>query len=419
MRNVTKSKLKMAVPALVAAGFSTWMGSSAKGDFTVSVAPGNVTTINSVSYTDYIVSALINTTGANVGSTLLAVDVTVTTPGTGTTGALFVDIITSGTKHAANIDDVQSGGPGNGYGFVPDGTFAGVGSNAIVTPLSAGDSTNTATTQNVYDNGSFPTTVKYKLGGGSSAPDANFTAGTVHSLEVVANDVAGSGTDASVAQETADGNPTGPIPFFNIVVPTGTQNITVSGLLGGDSGSKVQFTPLVINPAITVTGPLISLSSTSVDAAAAANNIGSVAIVKNAGGSYVAQTVAVNGAAQKAGNLTVTGFTAGDQEIFGLNASSSTNLTTLISELNASLGSSGTAEVPTGSVASLLTNAGDDVEVVFSAAAGNTVFSYDLAGDTTSASITSITVVPEPTGIGALVLGGVGLLSRRKARKTA
>jgi hypothetical protein len=160
-------------------------------------------------------------------------------------------------------------------------------------------------------------------------------------------------------------------------------------------------------------GPFIQLTGSALGGT---TSLGSITMT-GSNGSYVAQTITVTGPAETAGALTVNGFNpTNDEEIYGL-AATTNNLAALIAELNAavSLNDHGaTAEAVPANLSSVLT--GDDIAVIFpnNGVSAPNIFSYNLQNDTTSASITSITVVPEPAAVSALILGAVGLIGRRK-----
>jgi hypothetical protein len=163
-------------------------------------------------------------------------------------------------------------------------------------------------------------------------------------------------------------------------------------------------------------GPFMQLSGTAL---AGTTSLGTITMT-GSNGSYVAQTITVTGAASTAGALSVGGFDpTNDEEIYGL-AATTNNLATLIAELNAAVkveDTGATATTVQSNVASVL--AGDNIEVIFpDNGTSPNIFSYNLTGDTTGASITSITVVPEPAIAGTLVLGAVGFASLRKRRLT-
>jgi hypothetical protein len=174
--------------------------------------------------------------------------------------------------------------------------------------------------------------------------------------------------------------------------------------------ASVSTDPIIQNPP---TGPFMFLGST---ADGGTTSLGSITMV-GSNGSYVAQTITVTGAAQSAGALTVNGFNpSNDEEIYGLDATT-TNLATLISELNTAVGiadSGAVAEAVPANLASVLS--GDNIAVIFpnNGVTPTNIFSYNLTGDTTNASITSITVVPEPAVATCLVFGVAGIFGRRR-----
>jgi hypothetical protein len=159
-------------------------------------------------YIDYVVSAL--NTGVNgTGTGLIAMDISVTTPGTGSAGAMRVDM----------ADDIDGdGSPDANVVGTPDQTFGQptptFGSNLgtfLGLPSSASGK---------IVSGSFPLVL--------SPEDYETTIGTLdpafshlHSLQVIS---LGGVLDNS-----------SPVPFANIVVPTGT-TFDLSGYLGGDLG---------------------------------------------------------------------------------------------------------------------------------------------------------------------------------------
>jgi hypothetical protein len=413
---------------LAAAGLGALLGvPAAHGDFIISTTTINGSVNDGISgpvgagETEFVLSALnngLNTTGTN----LLAVDATITT-----SNPMVIDLtddIDADKKADANISGFannakfKSGGPIPTFGVYnsgtdPDNGFAGtfVG----VAQPDPGQPDDLA-----YANGSFGiTAVQLGANIGTSnnnfyettqgAVDPAFLNGSVTAMRIV-------GAFASATFKGPAANLTA-IPFANIVVPTGTTG-TVKVSLAGDQGASQTFT---INLGGTITTvaptPVIQLSGT---AAAGSTSLGSITILGH-NGSYASQTIPVTGPASTAGALTVNGFTAGDTEIYGLAASSS-NLASLLSELNAALGSAdaGASVVAVSSLSPSLQSvlSGDTLAAIIPGADAATpnIFSYNLTNGPSGSSISSITVVPEPTGIGALVLGGLGLLSRRKRR---
>jgi len=430
MRYASKRNSRFVLPALAAAGLGAMLGvPAAHGDFiiTVTQVAGPISAAGSPTVgageTDFVLSALNN--GLNgTGTNLLSVDATIRTSNPMVID-LANDIDGDGSTGDANIDGfpAQNLAQGNGpnspipsFGSIPynskigttgnpfAGTFVGIGkvqtgSNA---PKSLAFADSSISIVGVQVGAAIGTSTQTDYLTGAGTVDPNFTNGTVTALRVV-----GAFASASFKGPAANVNA---VPFANIVVPNGTTG-TVSGALSGDIGA---IQPFSINLGSTVTpGPFMQLATTAI---AGTSAIGSITL-SGSHGSYVAQTVAVTGAAQVTGALNVAGFTPGDTEIYGL-AVSTTNLTSLISALNAAVGSADTGATATlvpSALSSVL--AGDQIAVTIPGTSFSpNIFSYDLTNNTGGSSITSITVVPEPTGIGALVFGGLGLLSRRKRR---
>jgi len=408
MRYASKRKMRLALPALAAAGFSAWLGVPvAHGDLVVNPKVAAGTSVNGGADTDFVLTALNNGLN-NSGTTLLSFDVTIQTAGTGTQGALLIQLNADITSGGDGTNDANIVGFPDQNGVAPTPTFGGANGGAgtfVGVPASTtGTKADTvAAIVDVEENGIKP--ADYDSANGPVDP--NFLNGVVHNLRVVGA-FAGTfkGPNASVTA----------VPFANIVVPTGT-TVTVSGGLSGNTGALDTFS-IVLGGGPTTTGPLIQLASTAIGTAT--NQIAPAITIHGSNGSYASQTVAVTGAAQTKGFLAVSGFNpTTDTEVYGLAATTS-NLATLIQELNTAVGTAdpgAVAEAVPAGLASTL--AGDNIAVIFPSPTTPGVFSYDLTGDTTGAAITSITVVPEPTSVGALVLGGLGLLGRRKRRQTA
>jgi len=400
MRYVSKKKMRMILPALAAAGFGAWMGvPSAHGDFIVSLSTPKLGTGASLGLEDIVASAINNNGPLGTGSTLEVEDVTINTTGSGTTGALFIDLNADIDGDGINDADVIGATDQNGLTAQPKfgaftGTFIGIGKvNGSTSSVNI----------NIFDAAVNPAPFETTQDAAATI-NPSYTNGTVHSLEVASAVT----TSPPLASASA-------VPFANIVVPVGTSG-TISGSLGGDQGSVEAFS-INFGPILTTASVKAQLATTALAGTTA--NAASPITITGSNGSYKAVTVSASGSN---GNLTVNGFTPGDTEIYGLDvATTSVSLLQVIADLNtailASGGAAGTAGVPAGSAAGILTAAGDNVEITFPAGTTPSVFSYDLSAD--SATVSSITVVPEPTGLGALVLGAVGLISRRKRRQMA
>jgi hypothetical protein len=152
-------------------------------------------------------------------------------------------------------------------------------------------------------------------------------------------------------------------------------------------------------------------------------------------GGYQPVEIAVASGAQTTGELTVTNFNpASDQEIYVLEANSngtpltSAQLTQIITDLQGALALGGPADGSVGLYSSLpasiqaLFHGTYNLELTFPTgnspvlATNPDVLAYDFSGYTTIPNVTfsAIGVVPEPTGVGVLVLGGIGLMARRR-----
>jgi len=408
MRYASKKKMQVAASAVAAAAFGAWMGvPSAHADLVVSLKSSTVGTVTASggpagSYTDYVIQAYNNGLNAT-GSTFLALDGILTTPGTGTAGAIFIDL--NADIDGDGMPDADVYGAADDTGNTPQPSFGG-GANGFLGSF-IGLAPSSLLSSHVSSNFSVPapggvTPDPFLTGEtATNTLDPNYTNGTLHSLEVIGIDISTpipAGTAATKA-----------VPFANIVVPTNTP-WTLSGTLGSAEGATMPFT-ISGGPAQPTGVPVrVSLSGSALSGTTAA---GSVTLV-GSNGSYKAVTQSIANLA--AFNVAIDPFSSGDQGIIGLDITpGSVALSQIIADLNTALGSAGTAGAPHGSEAAVLT--GDNVEIDFPnvGTGGPLVFSADLTGD--SATVSSITVVPEPTGLGALVLAGVGLMSRRKARK--
>jgi len=436
MRIVTKKTLKTAGPALAAAVFSTLLsGPMAHAGFTVTILGPYTDTENSADQV-YVATAL-NTgaaTSSNVtGSDLAALDVTITT-----SVAMGIDVEQAGSgnfaTYTANVDGTTNNASGPDAGSKPvfgdgaGGTFIGVGEDLFASnphaPSAAFDPTfnNSAYltvggTQDVYTNSNVgaasPTTSNY-TGQKLSTFDPAFQPvnpgttnnGDVTALEVV--DSASSGSGVVLASQFA-------VPFANIVVPKGATG-TVSGLIGGDVGLNVPFSVTFGTP-VSTGGPTLSLTSS---APTGSTEIGSGITISGQHGSYVPTPVLVPSAAQTNGYLEVSGFTPStDPEVYALTATPGTgeNLSALIAELNTAVSSADTgaqAVAITPTIANLFPTADIEVDIPGADGSNPAFLAYNLTGDSTGPKITAIGVVPEPTGIGFLVVGGLGLLARRR-----
>jgi len=420
MRNAIR-KGKVVLPSLAAAALAGWIGVPAvHGDFTLTVVKGSS---SNATDTDWELEA--TNTGTNgTGTALVGYDVAVTMTNTNkyfvidTSADIDGDGATvmndSGNYLDANISDT----PDDYYGTkTPSfntltGTFMTLPSTKSVKASSSyaivDDVFINSQTQAFTPTGNSATWHTFNSQSStSSAIDPQFFTG-IYSLEMVVASTSG-GSNAS--------GTFGPLPFANIVVPTG-QTFTVQGQLGGNSGNAFTFPTTVVGGAVTSGGSTISLSLTNTTPATG-TLIANVTMHGSSTLGYPLQNFAVAGGAQSNGYVAVTGFNpATDVEIYGLEANGATSLASLISALQAAVNAGGVVEAPTGSAGALLTAAGDNIEVVFTNVTDTAFMSYNLSGYTGNGTVTisQVSVIPEPTGIGLLVAGGLGLLGRRRRK---
>jgi len=442
MQNAIR-KGRLLLPGLAAAAFAGWMGApAAHGDFSIVAIAGQ----SSGGKTSYELEAEnfgannatntgLSPTANNTGSTLLGWDLIVT-----------MNNHAQGFVFETNVDidgDGEVGPDGNGNNInYSDANIVGQASDASnyssYTGLQPSFGKITGTFEGLPNGANHLSTITYaevealyingdttahvnqpiwhsynKTSAISTAIDPAFTtANGVWALEVAFAPTSGGVADGTSLR-----------PFANFVVPTGAQ-FTISGQIGGETGNPFSFTPTVINgSATTGGGSTVSLSLTNT-APGTGSLIANVTMTGSHTLGYPLQTFAVSGAASTAGYLAVTGFNpATDQEIYGLDVSGETSLSTLIADLQAAVNAGGVVEAPTGSAGALLAAQGDNIEVVFSSSSDSPVadFSYNFSGYTTNGNVTvsNVSVIPEPTSLGLLAASGLGLLSRRRRRARA
>jgi hypothetical protein len=438
-----KISSKLILPAIAAAGAVTGglFSSSAKADFTL-VLSGPVTGSGDSVYTLSVENN--GPTGAqNTGTQLDGFQMTVATAGTSTATALVVKFepVSGTVTNDANI----LGEPANGqsasaymqYGSTAAanlGTFMNQGGYtsafSLATVVSAQSASGPFTTDSSMANNNDWESVPSKHV--TQTVNPNFS--NLHSLEIA-------GTQSNYPDNTFFA------PIVNIVVPTGV-GFTINGQVGGNSGTAQNY-------AATVTGsggggggstyPIIVLKASPGNTGGQITN-GAAGTTAAPQGTYTVgaatSTLTVSGgnsvysagfihsitAGTNAGFTTVAGFTpTTDTEIFLLKISDTANgaspsaadITQIDADINnASAGNSGVVASPAAS--SPLANLGGtawNIELTFaSPVAPNTDFGFNFAGETNIAgvTVTDIAAVPEPASAGLLLVGGLGLLARRR-----
>jgi len=460
MQRVTKKNVKLAIPMLAAAAATVCLGvPKAHADIIASFSDGTLdglsitgyasqATINGILYDDYIVQLLNN--GANgTGSDLVGLSGTVDTASqnySSSVGALYINTAKEGTpptQPGANVFGnaavANSIDPGNGnsdplagdeFGYPNAGTFIGLPDGTNVETNYADFQTKLAyingntNTQNGGSEG-VGSNVIFKASKASSGTtpssaavpiDAAYLSGTVHSLETdtVINPQTDF-TDASVGAQVA-----------NIVVPDGT-TFTFSYSAGGSTGANQAPQHGSITNAIVVsttsTGPTLSLGSPTNTV------VGTVAVTGLGNGNYNPTVTTISPAATT-GSVAVSGFNpSSDSEIFALEvleggSSPGADLTTIAAQLQTALD----AEYPGATVTTTDPTPGGafkgssffDIfaDIPTPGAGGNTALNFGLTGFTGTSggtiTLAAVGVVPEPTGVGVLALGAIGLMARRR-----
>lgn len=466
MRNaIKKNKKSLALSAVAAAGLSAWVGApAAHGALVVTPVDIGTFTIGTQSYTDYVFTAAFS--GAD-GNELESGDVTVDVAQS-LSGAIGVDVEHSNSstgaaaKYYANVDGSQApseiGVPANEgttasenegqsvFGDPGAGTFSGVGYNinngdGVASPFSTDLTDNPFVTNGsglVFFNYTQNQTSTFGLGGNGGVPavynGAKLT-GTGHLdsayQPVVPGEVAGTGVVYSLETNFTDTNASAavpqpataanPDPFQNVVIKTGT-TFTLTGQLVANLGTENFQTVIgVVNNV-----PSITLSLTN---NTPSSTLGATVHVSGSNGHYSFVNAAIASGAQIAGYADVTGFNpATDAEVYGFQVDVSgspatgTQLAALVADINADLSANQTAyTLPSGPASGLgadavtyLEGLGDNVELT---ATGVTDDIFPNWAGLNGATVTQITVVPEPTALAGIILGGSALLARKRRRK--
>jgi hypothetical protein len=428
-----KNSKKLVLPAIAAAGAVMGAVKMASADFVITMTLAQT----NASFDEYVLSVVNNTSNSS-GTLLLGAGVTITMNagqpgeyilvdehqdlGNGNSGAGAFDGV-----HDANLTgniDAGNSNPNIGTTVHTD-TFGSATIRGTFLRVSGASGVTTDSENGVKDNdlkqGVTPT--PYRLwssdvnGGVVSSVFSSLT-----SLEIVQAGVSGGAPDTS------------PQAFINIVVPHGAK-FTASGYAGAPSGPgstsigfQTNFT--TSNASAGGTNPIVLLSSSPL----ASTNVGS-----QLGGTYspiAGPTLTVQRTAPTqyipgyihgltgttSGFTQIAGFSGTDPEKFLLKLSGTytgagTEDAQLVADINASGNGTVTATVASAD-SSLATLGGTtwDIELTSTAGFENGYFGFNFSGDTNAngITVTDVAAVPEPATAGLLLVGGLGLLARRR-----
>jgi len=460
MQRMSKKNLKLGLPMLAAAAASAYIGlPAAHANFTLGLGDGlgnyittfaSQATINGVLYDDYIVQTTNDGTNST-GTDILGFDATLDTNPqpenfTSTAGALYIDLADQAKNTKSPLPDANVLGntatvtPNVVFGNPAAGTFIGL-PDPINTDPNTGNYIHTdfsgeggkivainasTATQSGQGHAVPPAAVIVATDPKTTAPtaaaipiDSQFTNHVIHSLEVAVSynildpNNGGGGDDTSSF----------PAPIANVVIPDGT-GFTLSGVLENDiapgqPGSANQNFSFSVG---TVTPPPNFSHVTLTASGSPANTpTGGPITMSGGNGSYVEQDVLLTSAAK--GSLVVNGFTksggVSDTELYALDVLVNGTAATP-GQLNAIIGELTTAGLASGeSIGTTSTSStfGSQYNLFFTFVnpAADPAFNYDFSqSSVTGVTIPEIGVVPEPTGVGVLALGAVGLMARRR-----
>jgi hypothetical protein len=310
-------------------------------------------------------------------------------------GDALGDANITGNLNAGNFDSATSSTiAADGFATVK-GTFSRVASAALTAD---------------FENGTKDTTSIWSTAANGGNLSSVFS--SLSKLEIV---VANTGTAAADTKATT---------FVNIVVPIGDL-FTVSGSVGGPKvgGGSFSTNFSTGNAAVGGSNPIVVLASS------APGNVGS-----QLGGTYNPATSPtltvthtgpsdyipglITGLSTQVGNTPLAGFQGTDVEKFLIKLSSASADAALVADINAGGNTTVVASLASNdaSLASLdgitwdieLTSTGTGPE--------NGDFGFNFSGDTNANGINVVDVaaVPEPATAGLLLVGGLGLLARRR-----
>jgi hypothetical protein len=419
MRKNTK---KLVLPAIAAAGAVMGAVQMASADYVVTLSAAHT----SASF-DFYTLSVINNGGNSSGTLISGADVTISM----NTAGQFLKVDTS-----------QDLGTGSGYSFDghPDVNLTGSQNAGTYKKFAPPPSSTSVIATKTVNQDSFSSNVGTFVETGQAGLTADFENGikdstkswstdanggvlataysSLSSLEVVVANTGGGVSDASKSQ------------FVNVVVPHGDK-FTVTGSVGGPAVGGGTFQTNFSTTNGTSGGgnvlPVVVLSATS------PSGVGSQLVGTYTPSTSPTLTVVNNGApgeyfpgfihsltgTPNAGLTAITGFTGGDVEKFLLKLSSSADDTALVADINANNANT-TLTASLASTDSSLANLGGtawDIELTEkSGAPANGFFGFNLAGDTNAPGITvtDVAAVPEPATVGLLLVGGLGLLARRR-----
>jgi hypothetical protein len=347
----------------------------------------------------YVLSAL-NNGSYDSGSTLLDADAIIYSDQANQ--YLVIDMsddIDGDGNRDANITGAQDetfGQPQPSFGSAL-GTFVGISNRAT------GKYADSSLFEDYVNNpaGTSPSTPADFLSGKGTL-DPNFTNRTVSSLEVLTLFLGNGGTLASNA----------PVPFANIVIPTGVP-ISFQGVLGGNSGHATAFVGNSSSGILPTVGLLVNGPE---------DIVGSI----NVANGQPAAPVSIGSSAQTAGEVVLTGLTTGQDAVYALTITGESSLPQLIASMNTAVGIAdpgGFAQAPAPALSALFP--GTTVEVVIPTPNFYYSFSWDFSSYITNGSpiLTQFAAVadppnliPEPSGLRLAGFASAMLFARRRRR---